>query len=363
MNSANSEYLIEQFTIEKGKFDELAKLITQAFTNDPGALEEGASVAFTEDTFNMMYGAPSVDKDLFVRAIHKPTGKIVGFLGAIPRTVKIKNKTYKLGIPSWLCVHSQHQKKGIAKAMGMKLFEIGQKTDYDGAFSFHEPQQHGVDVSTSVAKELNIPMKTITTLKQFVIKAFDVDTVSTAVRLRWYEKLVFKLFQKYKRINSKYIRKFQEKDIPEIFEIIKETVDRNELAIVPELDDLKWMLKNPAVNCVVHEDENGKVNGFILAWEFILAGMGNQIPYGWLDMVHIHRLSIKEAGDLANYLCQTCDERGWYGLQTPYIPYFSMKPLKKARFFFFGKIIHMDLFNYKNLKIPDKLESFYFDWR
>jgi hypothetical protein len=80
-------------------------------------------------------------------------------------------------------------------------------------------------------------------------------------------------------------------------------------------------------------------------------------------MVHIHRLDVKEASNLANYLCQVSREKGWYGLQTPYIPYFDMKPLKKARFFFFANEVNMDLFNLKGISVPEEIESFYFDWR
>lgn len=363
MTSDDSEYTVEQFTIEEENFAELSKLITQAFLSDENAMQEGATVAFTEDTFNMMYGAPSVDKDLFIRTIHKPTGKIVGFLGVIPRNLKINDKIYKFAIPSWLAVHSQHKRKGLAKRMGKKLFEIGMDSDYHGGFSFHEPQQHGIDVSTAVARDEKISMHRIITLKDFLIKAFDVEKVSTVVRLRWYEKLVFKFFQKYKIVKSDKVRKFQEKDIPDMFEIIQERVDSSQLSIVPELEDLEWMSQNPKVNCVVHEDDKGRVKGFMLAWGFTLAGMGNKLPYGWLDMVHIHRLTTKEASDLANYLCQTSDELGWYGLQTPYIPYFDKKPLKNAKFFFFGNIVDFDLFNLKNVPIPEKIESFYFDWR
>jgi len=362
-NTDHEEYVIEQFTIEKEKFGEFSKLITQVFINDENALVEGASIAFSEETFNIMYGAPSIDKDLFVRAIHKPTGQFVGFLGSIPRNLSIMGKVYKFAIPSWLCVHSQHQKKGLAKSMGKKLFEIGLANDYDGGFSLHEPEQHGIDVSTSVSRENKIPFQRVVTLTKFVIKAFDVEKVATVVKLRWYEKLVFKLYQKIKIINSDQIRQYQEKDIPEMFKIIQEQVKRNQLAIVPELEDLKWMLKNPNVNCVVHEDNEGKTKGFMLAWGFYLAGFRNKIPFGWLDMIHIHRLNNEEASNLANYLSQTSRERGWYGLQTPYIPYFDMKPLKKAKFFFFSKKINLDLFNLKNVPIPEEIESFYFDWR
>ncbi len=131
-------------------------------------------------------------------------------------------------------------------------------------------------------------------------------------------------------------------------------------------DYLKWVCGFANANggkIYIGKDDNGKVKGFMLAWEFILAGMGNRLPFGWLDMVHIHRLTTKEAGDLANYLCQTSEEHGWYGLQTPYIPYFDMKPLKDAKFFFFDKKINLDFFNMNNVPIPEKVETVYFDWR
>ena len=362
-NKNKEEYIVEQFTIEKENFEEFSKLITHAFLSDENAMKDGATAAFTKDTFEIMYGAPSVDKDLFIRAIHKPTGKMVGFLGSIPRNLSILGEVYKFAIPSWLCVHSDHQRKGLAKRMGLKLFEMGMESDYHGGFSFHEPDQHGIDVSSSVTREKKLPLQRLATLTKFVIKAFDVNEVSTVVKLKWYEKFVFKFFEKVKSVDSKHIRKFEENDISDLFEIIQEQVERNQIAIVPELEDLKWMLKHPQVNCVVFEDGNGKVQGFMLAWEFLLAGMGNTLPYGWLDMVHIHRLSVKEATDLANYLCQTSKERGWYGLQTPYIPYFDMKPLKRAKFFFFRNIVNLDVFNLKNVPFPDEVESFYFDWR
>ncbi|MCE7741311.1 MAG: GNAT family N-acetyltransferase [Candidatus Heimdallarchaeota archaeon] len=363
MSSNDSEYLIEQFRLEEENFDNIAKLITDVFINDETALEEGASIAFSEQTFRTVYGAPSIDRDLFIRTIHKPTDKIVGFIGAIPRKLSIEGKEYKFAVPSWLCVHSQHQKKGFAKTMGKMLFEKGMEKGYDGAFSLHEPEQHGIDVSSAVSRDKEIPFQRIVTLTKFVIKAFNVDKVATVVRLRWYEKLVFKLYQKFKTIDSEQIRVFQEKDIPDMFEIIQEQVKRNQLSIVPELEDFKWMLTNPNVICVVHEDNSGKVKGFMLAWEFFLAGMGNKLPFGWLDMVHIHRLNSEEGSNLANYLCQICEEKGWYGLQTPYIPYFDMKPLKKAKFFFFSKKINLDVFNMRNVEFPEKVESFYFDWR
>ncbi len=119
-----SDYIIEQFTLQEEDFGEFAKLITSSFLSDGAAQEEGATIVFNEDTFRMMFGAPSVNRDLFVKATHKESNEIVGFLGAIPRELKIVDKNYKFGIPCWLCVHSKHQRKGIATALGEKLFSI-----------------------------------------------------------------------------------------------------------------------------------------------------------------------------------------------------------------------------------------------
>ncbi len=358
-----SNYEIEQFNLEKENFSFLSKLITGAFLNDSTAQVEGASIAFTEETFNTIFGAPSVDRKLFIRAIFKPTNQIVGFLGSIPRDLKIEGKVYKFAIPAWLSVHSKHQRKGIAKSMGKKLFEIGKTAGYDGGFSLHEPEQHGIDISKIVASEEDMPLERLVTLDKFIIRVFDAEKVASVVNIKWYEKLVFKLLQSVKRVNNPRVRNYNPGDIDKMLDVVKEQVDRNQIAIVPNVEDLKWILGNPNVNCVVHENEEGNVDGFILAWEFNLAGFGNKIPFGWLDMVHIHRLSLKEARDLCKLICITSKQRGWIGLQTPYIPYFDSKPFKKAKFIFFTKKITIDIFNLKNIPLPKNVQGFYFDWR
>ncbi len=83
---------------------------------------------------------------------------------------------------------------------------------------------------------------------------------------------------------------------------------------------------------MIHEGEDGLVDGFLLAWEFQLAGYGKAVPFGFLDLVHTYRLSFQNTVDLAWFLCVTSKARGWAGLQSPYIPYFNPKPFKNARF-------------------------------
>ncbi len=358
-----SEYVIEQFTLEDKDFDEFSKLITSAFLEDGAAQEEGASIVFNEDTFRMMYGAPSGDRSLFVRAIHKESNEIVGFLGAIPRELKVFDKKYKFVIPSWLCVHSHHQRKGLATALGEKIYSVCLEANYVGAFSIFEPEQYGKDISRIVVKKENLIIKRVTSIKQFVIRVLDAKKLVKVVKVKWYEKQAFKFIQGTSKVKNKNVRNFKKSDSDRLFELLMEHVQRNQLSIVPKKEDFEWVLDQPGVLCVVHSDQEDVAKGFILAWEFNLAGFGHHFPCGWLDIVHIHGLSTKEAKELANFASFSAKKRGWIALQTPYIPYFDAKPLKKAKFIFFPKTLHLDMMLLEEIDIPEDIESFYFDWR
>ncbi|MGC9779988.1 MAG: GNAT family N-acetyltransferase [Candidatus Heimdallarchaeota archaeon] len=358
--SDSDNYIIEQFTLKDSHFKELADLITGAFLADEAAQDDGAVLVFTEQTFRTIFGLPSVDRRLFVRARYKPTNEIVGFLGTINKKLLLDGKQYKCGIPAWLAVSKRHQRKGLAKRMGLKMLELGQAEGYDAAFSFHESEQHGIDTSQAVAREAGIPINRLVLLDKFVIRAFDIGETAKAVKLKWYEKLYFKTKEKVGKIKSKQVRLYDPKDIDQIFDLTMDLVIKSHLSIVPEYEDMKWMLNQPNVLCVVHENKDGKINGYILVWQFILAGFGNEVPYGWLDTVHAYNLNQKEVKDLANFMSQEAIKLGWKGVQTPYIPYFDAKPFIKANFIFFGKKVGIDLFNWSNIPIPEKIESIYF---
>ncbi|MHA1550783.1 MAG: GNAT family N-acetyltransferase [Candidatus Heimdallarchaeaceae archaeon] len=358
-----SDYIIEQFTLQEEDFGEFAKLITSSFLSDGAAQEEGATIVFNEDTFRMMFGAPSVNRDLFVKATHKESNEIVGFLGAIPRELKIVDKNYKFGIPCWLCVHSKHQRKGIATALGEKLFSIGIDAKYAGGFSLFEPKQHGKDISRIVAKKENIIIKRVVSVDQFVVRVLNAKKMAKVVKVKWFEKLAFRIFQGIPKVKSTNVRNHKKSDADRLFELLMEHVHRNQLSIVPKKKDFEWVLEQPGVICVVHTNQEDIVNGFFLAWEFNLAGFGYHFPCGWLDIVHIHGLTRKEAKELALFLSLASRNRGWIGLQTPYIPYFDPKPLQKAKFIFFPQTLHLDLMLLEEIDIPEVIESFYFDWR
>jgi len=358
-----NDYRIEQFTLEEKDFEQFAQLISTAFLADEAAQKEGASIIFSAQTFRTIFGAPGINRDLFVRAIYKPTNEIVGFLGTINKGLSINGKIYKTAIPSWLCVHPRHQQRGLAKAMGKKMLELGLAAGYEAGFSFHEPEQHGIDSSQAVARETNTPLVRLVSLKKYVIRVFDTEAIAQVVKVKWFEKMVFKWKEKVGTVETTKARLYRSEDFEQLYTLTKELVEKSEISIVPAYDDLKWMLTNPNVLCVVYEDNSKSIKGYILAWEFLLAGFGKKVPFGWLDTVHAYNLTKQEVKDLANFLCQEAIKRGWKGLQTPYIPYFNAKPFIKANFIFFGKKLGIDLFNWSNIEIPRKTKSMYFYWR
>lgn len=360
----NELYYVEQFLLEEGHYDELSKLISISFLHDDDARKNGASLLFTRQTFNIVFGAPSVNPQLFVRAIEKKSKETVGFMGMIPRDLHYKNAVYKFAIPAWACVHYKHQRKGIAKLMGLKVLEIAKKEGYQGGFAIHEPVQHGIDTSKAVAREAEIKLNRMIEIEKFVIRVFDTKQLASVVRLKWYEKLFFHLIQRIKGKEEKllHVRESEEKDIDRMFELTKDHIKENDVSIVQNYADFKWLIKQPGVIRVVHENE-GEINGFLIAWEFNLAGFGNSIPFGWLDMIHTYNLTDQETKNLANLLCLIAKKKGWQGLQTPYIPYFKTEGFKSARFIFFAKRMTLDLFNLDEVELPEKPKKVYFDWR
>ncbi|MEA2071892.1 MAG: GNAT family N-acetyltransferase [Asgard group archaeon] len=358
-----SKYLLEQFTLQKAGFKPLSKLITEAFLHDEAAKKEGASIRFTEETFNVIFGAPSINNNLFVRVKSQKSREIVGFMGMIPKTLKIQEKHYQFVIPAWLSVHPEHQKKGLARAMGKKIFQLALEEQFDGGYALHESDQHGYDVSRSVAKELNVTLERIMQMNHFIIRVFDSHALNKVVKLKWYESLFFKTKERIPKTAKENIRAYNKTDFPEIYDLFQQLGEKNEVAVIQQEKDIEWLLDNPQVLCFVHLDTENNINGCVFAWEFLLAGFGKTVPFGWLDCVHIGNLTKNEGFQLVNHLCQTAYQKGWKGLQTPYIPYFPAKPLKKANFVFFPKTMSLDIFNLTNIRLPQNAQKAYFDWR
>ena len=223
--------------------------------------------------------------------------------------------------------------------------------------------KHGIDTALSVAKEKKLQVFRPFETKKFIIRVFDSEKVASVVKLKFYEKLFFKLKEKNKKIkNSANLRQFRKEDIPILFNLLVDLTKDYEVSIEPNLEDFKWVLEQPVANCVIYE-KGEEIKGFMLAWEFQLTGFGNAIPFGWIDIIHIKNLSTSEATDLSLYLSETSNAKGWFGLQSPYIPYYNSKPLQKANFVFFPKKLSFDIILLSKVKIPGKFKAVYFDWR
>ncbi len=361
MKDLSDEYLIERFDFNLDDIHEYLEIVRNAFFHHK--LDEGGTILFDKQTFGIMFGSPFQRRDLFVKAVHKETGQIVGFVGAIPRHLSYKGKEYKFGVPAWLSVHYEHQRKGLSRAMGLKILEYGASQGYDGAFVEFDLDDHGIDSWNSIFRGKNYELHDLLKMKKFIVRVFDVERLSSAMKLAKIEKFALKLLQKVPEVNNPRIRLGTPEDHERIFELLDDHKERNELSVIRNKDDFLWYLSQPGVITVVHEDISGIVDGFIIAWKFQLAGFGNVVDFGWMDGVHTNRLSLKDATDLCKFFSKTAKDLGWAGIQSPYIPYFNSKPFKRAKFIFYPKTMLISLLRYRPLPIPKEVKSFYFDWR
>jgi len=357
------DYIVEQFTLTDSEIPGLVKLLTSAFQEDGAAEKEGASIDLLEDNFELIFGVPSIDKEMFVRTRHKETNEIVGFLGSIKQRLSIEGQILTISLPCWLSVHRMHRRKGIGKAMGRKMLEMVIEGGYDAAVTFHDASQKGLETSKAVSRDSGKPLELLTFMKRFIIRPLHVEDASAVIKLPWIVKAYVKTKEGVGKINSSQVRLLKPEDIDQICKLTTDLSNRTQIALVQECEDIKWKLSNPRVLCVVHENEQGQVDGFINAWEFLLAGFGKAVKFGWMDTVHTYNLPQKEVISMANLLSSEANKLGWKGIQSPFIPYYDAKPFRKANFILFPKKIGMYIFNLTNFTIPEKVKSIYFEWR
>ena len=74
MVDLSEEYIIEQFEFKLEDLDTYLETVKNAFMSIKSG--EGGTILFDKDTFGIMFGSPHQRRDLFVRAIHKETGKV-----------------------------------------------------------------------------------------------------------------------------------------------------------------------------------------------------------------------------------------------------------------------------------------------
>jgi len=359
---SEDDYLIELFTLEPSHYKELGEIISKAFA--VRRKEEGGTFRLDEEDVKYYFYSPTMVKDMFVRAIYKPTGKIVGFFsGANHRTFHVLGKKYRIMNPSPVAVLPEHQHHQLATKMVAKLVEVGLEKGLDAAIGFFSPNSPGYNAVKQACDEIGVFIKELTRAKRYAIRIFDIKRVSSVKKLKWYERLAFRILQRTKKVNNPSIREFKAEDAEQLYKLTLDFIERAQLAFIRDHDDFMWYVKQPNINCVIHEDKDGNIDGFILAWKFWLAGFDKYEPFGWMDVIHTHRLSFSEGVDLCRYFCLKAKECGWTGIHLPILPYFDSNQLKKTNFILYPKQELLNLYYIDDIPLPEDINTVYVDFR
>jgi len=357
----DNEYIIEQFTLEPDDYRSLSDFIQSQFINDDHP--EGGTIYFTEENFRLMFGSPSSPRDTFIRAIHRESGDIVGFLGGIPRTVAHKGTRYRCLIPSYAVVHWKHRRKKLAMRMGRRLLEMALERGYNISFSFLIPEDSGIDFEKKFCGSNDLKMKVAVRINRFMIRIFDVDRISSVMTLKFYEKWGLKLFQSTLKTACTKVRPPRPDDGERMHELMKDHAVKNDLSIIWDHEEFMWYINRPELLCAVYEGDDGLVKGFITAFQMNIAGFNMNAPMGCVEIVHTYRLSVGEATEMCKYFCLMAKGKGWTGLQTPLIPYYDTKPFRKSKFILFPKKMVIGMFAQPHTPLPENIDSAYLDWR
>jgi hypothetical protein len=257
--------------------------------------------------------------------------------------------------------------------MVSKFIEAVGQRGFQYSYALFEPEQKGIDLGTATA-DRNSAVESIKwfTINWFIIRVFDIPELSQVMKLKFYEKWLIRLISPPKTPlakamkNGNKVRLFKLHDKAKIFDLIDEYTSTKNAAIIKNRDDFNWYMDQPGIICCVHENTSGEVDGFVLAWEFSFAGFGKTIPFGWLDLVNLDHLSKRSAKNLIRFFNIEAKLKGWKGVQTPYFPYFPMKPFLGANYLTFPKKMIVQVFGLNNAdlslfkKAPD---SCFLDWR
>lgn len=376
-----NEYSAEIIDLKKENFDSFAELITQAFLSDEAAQKDGTSVVFDTTTFRRIFGSPYLDDQLAIRVVHRPSGAMVGFMGGLPRELCFnqgngdlqQDKNVRIMVPSWAAVHPDHKRKGIGSLMTSTFIKAVSDRGYTHSYAIFEPEQNGIDLGQATAERNSVVnSKKWFDINWFIIRIFDIPAVKKVMKLKFYESWIIRLISpphtpSPKPLkNAQHVRLYRPEDKQRIFELLDEYRSTKNAAIIKDREDLNWYLDQPGIICCVHEGHSGTVNGFVLAWEFNFAGFGETIPFGWLDLINIDHLSRKSAVNLIRFFNIQAKQKGWKGIQAPYIPYFPIKPFLGADYLTFPKKMIVQIFGFENsdFSIFNKApETCFLDWR
>ena len=376
-----NEYRVDIVDLNNEEIDSFAELITRAFLSDESAQKDGTTVIFDKTTFRRIFGSPHLEDQLIIKVMHQPSETMVGFMGGLPRNLcfnddkinSLQKNHLRVMVPSWAAVHPDHKRKGIGSLMVSEFAKAVSELGYKYSYALFEPDQKGIDLGKAAAtRNSAIKSKTWFKINWFIIRVFDIPALRQVMKLKFYERWIIRLISPPRTIlpkpmkNGSKIRLFRPEDKPEIFDLLDEYRSTKNAAIIKNREDLYWYMDQPGIICCVHEDNEGKVNGFVLAWEFNFAGFGNKISFGWLDLINIDHLSGRSAANLIRFFNIKAKEKNWKGIQTPHIPYFSITPFLRAQYLTFPKKMIVQVFGFKNSDLspfratPD---TCFLDWR
>ncbi len=376
-NTMFNDYKAEIFDLNKDNIEMFSELISEAFLSDDAAQKEGTTIVFDAMMLRRLFGSPYLKGQFFVKVTYVGSGDIVGFMGGLPRDLVINEKdltkTIRVMVPSWAAVHPDHKRKGVGSLLVSKFIEGFKERCFTHAYAIFEPEQHGKDLGSATANR-NKGVKTIKwfDINWFIIRIFDIPAVRKVMKLKFYERWIIRLISppRIKKIKpmktGNLVRLYKPEDKNTIFELLDEYRSTKDASIIKDRDDFNWYMDQPGIICCVHENNKGKVDGFVLAWKFNFAGFRNIIPFGWVDLINMDHLSKRSAVNLIHLLNFKAKEAGWKGIQTPYIPYFPITPMLKANFLPFPKKMFVQVFGLDNADLSfckKTPSSCFLDWR
>jgi GNAT superfamily N-acetyltransferase len=355
----DEDYIIETFVFEERHYEETVALLRSAFLEHR---KGGGEIVFLESTLRLMYGSPGQDSRLFVRAIHRRTGEVVGFMGAEPRTLAIGGERFRLCFPGCGAVHAAHRRRGIAARALVAVYELARSLGYDGAIYSFEPQAHGIDVARSLMRDLGYGLHDLFLIEQFLVRVLDVSAAAAVVGMSWPARAALRLLESVPRVDDEQVRELRPDDWRSISARLEERASRSRMALVWQPPEVRWYLGQPGVVGAVHE-EGGEIRGFITAWEMALTGSGRTASFGWVDLVDSEQLSPKATRQLLRFVCGVARQRGWVGLHLPRLPSLDTASFVRAKFVPYPKKLLVTIAPFRPMQVPADVDSFQFSWR
>ncbi|CAF0751852.1 unnamed protein product [Brachionus calyciflorus] len=178
------------------------------------------------------------------------SGKLVGFIGAVPANVKVYDKTVKMVEINYLCVHKKLRDKRVAPVL---IKEITRRVNLQGIFQ--ACYTAGVILPSPVAK-CRYWHRSLNPKKLIEIQFSYLQRNMTMQR-------TIKLYRLPDKPKTPGFRKMTEADCPQAFKLLYDYLQKFDLAPVYDEEEFKhWFLPRDNVVDSFVVEENGVVTDF-----------------------------------------------------------------------------------------------------